>query len=88
MSVHIQIAQQVKKHREAQRTFRNLDEKREEAIEKVIERAKQNEEIDVSEINHITNEMNAIAAQYQFPTRKQVTIEMIYTYIKKKNNNK
>ncbi len=83
MSVHLQIADQVKKHREAQKQFLALDAARERAIEDTLQQAKAGKPIQISEINRITNEMNQIAMAFQFPPRKVVTAEMINDYLKK-----
>ncbi|KHF41925.1 DUF2533 family protein [Halalkalibacter okhensis] len=81
MTVHLQIAEQVKKHREAQKQFLALDAQRERAIEAVLELAKSNKTIQTTEINEITKQMNQIAMQFQFPPRKLVTPEMVTNYI-------
>lgn len=41
MSVHLQIADQIKKHRQAQKQFQQMDQKREAAIEKAVSEARQ-----------------------------------------------
>ncbi|MFC0557989.1 DUF2533 family protein [Halalkalibacter alkalisediminis] len=81
MAVHLQIAEQVKKHREAQKQFLALDASREHAIERALELAKAGKEVQTSEINQITEEMNRIAMQFQFPPRKLVTREMVLNYV-------
>ncbi|TWI56376.1 DUF2533 family protein [Halalkalibacter nanhaiisediminis] len=83
MSVHLQIAEQVKKHRHAQKEFLALDAARERAIEETLSQAKAGKPIQTTEINRITNEMNQIAMTFQFPPRKNVTVEMIKEYLKK-----
>jgi hypothetical protein len=81
MSVHLQIAEQVKNHREAQKQFLHLDAAREQAIDHVLELAKSNKEFQTTEINQITDEMNKIAMKFQFPPRKLVSREMILNYL-------
>ncbi|ARK29298.1 DUF2533 family protein [Halalkalibacter krulwichiae] len=81
MAVHLQIAEQVKKHREAQKQFLSLDAARERAIETVLDLAKSGKEFQITEINQITEEMNKIAMKFQFPPRKLVTQEMIEDYV-------
>ena len=83
MAVHLQIAEQVKKHREAQSQFLALDGSRERAIEDALKKAKAGLSFDTVEINRITNEMNQIAMKFQFPPRKNVTVEMVHEYIAK-----
>lgn len=84
MAVHLQIAEQVRKHREAQKQFLALDAERERAIENVLQKAKSGYPIEIAEINRITNEMNHLAMNFQFPPRKLVTIEMIQDYLSSK----
>ena len=81
MAVHLQIAEQVKNHREAQKQFLALDVSREQAIERTIELAKSGKDIQTTEINQITEEMNRIAMKFQFPPRKLVTREMVLNYL-------
>ncbi|GAE33341.1 DUF2533 family protein [Halalkalibacter akibai] len=81
MSVHLQIAEQVRKHREAQKQFLLLDSARERAIEHTLEIAKAGQDFQPTEINQITEEMNKIAMKFQFPPRKLVTKEMIINYL-------
>lgn len=81
MAVHLQIAEQVKKHRQAQKEFLALDAAREHAIEAVLQLARAKKPFQTNEINRITNEMNQIATSFQFPARKQVTNDMITSYI-------
>ncbi|MBP3951330.1 DUF2533 family protein [Bacillus suaedae] len=81
MAVHLQIAEQVKNHRQAQKDFLALDAAREQAIEAVFQLAKAGKPFQTNEINQITNEMNQIATRFQFPARKQVTIEMINQFL-------
>ncbi|MED3648162.1 DUF2533 family protein [Halalkalibacterium halodurans] len=80
MSVHLQIADQIKKHRQAQKQFQQMDQKREAAIEKAVSEAKQGKPFTTTAINRITEEINQLAKLYQLPTRKLVTVEMIKTY--------
>ncbi|WP_332690822.1 DUF2533 family protein [Halalkalibacter lacteus] len=84
MAVHIQIAEQVRKHREAQKQFLALDSQRERAIEVAIELAKSKKLVQTTDINQITEEMNQIAMQFQFPPRKLVTPDMIIKFINNK----
>ncbi|NEU31622.1 DUF2533 family protein [bacterium LRH843] len=81
MSVHLQIAEQVRKHREAQKRFLSLDANREEAIEQTFAEAKAGKAIQITEINRITKEMNKIAMTFHFPARKVVTVEMIQEHL-------
>ncbi|WP_227934894.1 DUF2533 family protein [Alkalihalobacillus deserti] len=81
MAVHLQIAEQVKKHRDAQKQFLALDASRERAIERVLELAKVGKEVQITEINQITEEMNSIAMKFQFPPRKLVTRQMVINYL-------
>lgn len=83
MAVHLQIAEQVKKHRQAQKDFLELDAKRELEIENAIALAKAKKPFDTSEINRLTTEMNRIASAFQFPARKLVTVDMVKEYISK-----
>ncbi|MCM3712784.1 DUF2533 family protein [Halalkalibacter oceani] len=83
MAVHLQISEQVKKHRHAQQQFRELDAKREQAIEYALAEAKAGQAINVIEINRITNEMNQIATRFHFPVRKTVTIDMVKDVIQR-----
>ncbi|WP_062050007.1 DUF2533 family protein [Bacillus sp. JCM 19034] len=83
MAVHLQIAEQVKKHRQAQKDYLALDAKRERAIETVVTLAKAGKPFDTVEINRITTEMNTIASSFQFPMRKHVTVKMVKGYISK-----
>lgn len=81
MAVHLQIAEQVKNHRDAQKQFLSLDASRERAIEKALDMAKAGKEIQTTEINQLTDEMNKIAMKFQFPPRKLVTREMVLNYL-------
>ncbi|GAE31677.1 DUF2533 family protein [Alkalihalobacillus hemicellulosilyticus] len=81
MAVHLQIAEQVKKHRQAQKEFLKLDAEREHAIEEALSLAKAGQHFETNEINRITTEMNSIASAFQFPMRKQVTEQMVKEYI-------
>ncbi|WP_078552753.1 DUF2533 family protein [Bacillus alkalicellulosilyticus] len=83
MAVHLQIAEQVNKHIDAQNRFKRLEAFREEAIEEAIKDAKEARTVSTAKINAITEEMNAIAKAFQFPTRKLVTPEMVLEYVKK-----
>ncbi|WP_100406729.1 DUF2533 family protein [Bacillus solitudinis] len=80
MSVHIQIAEQVKNHRQAQKQFLQLDAKREQEIKRLIEQAKLTEEVSVIQLNKITEEMNQIATKFHFPMRKIVTKDMVIAF--------
>ncbi|MDT8861433.1 YpbS family protein [Alkalihalobacillus sp. MEB130] len=84
MAVHLQIAEQVKKHREAQKQFLALDAQRERAIDAVFENAKAGKPVETTEINQITQTMNQIAMQFQFPPRKLVTPEMVVNLLNNK----
>lgn len=83
MSVHLKIAEQVTNHRRAQKEFLALDEKREAAIDRVVEDAKKGLHISLNEVNAITKEMNQIAQDFYFPPRKEVTTDMVREYINK-----
>lgn len=83
MAVHLQISEQVKRHRQAQQQFRELDAKREQAIEHVLAEAKAGQAINLTEVNRITNEMNQIATRFHFPARKIVTVEMVEDVIQR-----
>ncbi|MCK0471619.1 DUF2533 family protein [Halalkalibacter sp. APA_J-10(15)] len=81
MTVHLQIAEQVKKHRQAQKEFLKLDAEREHAIAGALSLARAGQHFETNEINRITKEMNTIASAFQFPMRKQVTKQMVNEYI-------
>ncbi|WP_017728428.1 DUF2533 family protein [Halalkalibacterium ligniniphilum] len=83
MSVHLQIAEQVKNHRKAQADFLAFDKQRELAIVETLAQAKQGKSFSVQKINHITKQMNDIAKRFQFPTRKEVTTAMVIDYLNK-----
>ncbi len=83
MTVHLQIAEQVRKHREAQKIFLTLDAEREKEIEEMLALAKAGHPIEIVKVNEITNEMNKLATQFQFPPRKNITIDMVQEYLAK-----
>ncbi|MFC5713458.1 DUF2533 family protein [Thalassorhabdus alkalitolerans] len=86
MSVHQAISGQIEKRLLKEKEFLALDLRREEAIEETLTQAKKDPgEISVQRINQITKEMNQIAAHYRFPQRKNVTKEMIQSYINRKS---
>ena len=83
MSVHLQIANQINKHIQGQKEHRRLDELRETAIEKVLQKVQNNESFSVQEVNVLTEEINILARKFNFPMRKRVTNEMIKEYVTK-----
>ncbi|WP_088102543.1 DUF2533 family protein [Halalkalibacter urbisdiaboli] len=83
MSVHLQIAEQVKNHRQAQKEFLKLDAVREQIIDQLLQQASVSEDISVQQLNAVTKQMNQIASKFQFPLRKEVTKEMVLSFAKK-----
>ena len=84
MTVHLQIAGQINRHIQAQTQFKKLEVQREEAIEKALQEAASSKSFSVTEINTITEKMNALAREFYFPMRKLVTNEMVISYLKTK----
>lgn len=85
MSVHKAITELFESRYEARKKYLQLDKKREQAIEKVLEQAKNSLPFTTTKINQITNEMNLLAKKYNLPPRKNVTKEMVWEYVKKKS---
>ncbi|MFN7251292.1 MAG: DUF2533 family protein [Anaerobacillus sp.] len=81
MSVHLQIKEQMTTFIAAEKKYRELDIKREESIEKVVNDAKANKHFSLVEVNAITEELNNLSRSFRFPMRKQVTEEMVLKFI-------
>ncbi len=81
MSVHIQIKEQMTNFINAEKRYRELDQKREELIEAVLAAAKQKKEFSLEEVNVVTEEMNNLSRSFRFPLRKKVTTAMVAEYI-------
>jgi hypothetical protein len=81
MSVHLQIKEQMTTFIAAEKKYRELDMKREESIEKVVNDAKANKNFSLLEVNAITEELNDLSRSFRFPMRKQVTKEMVLEFI-------
>jgi hypothetical protein len=81
MSVHLQIKEQMTTFIAAEKKYRELDLKREESIEKVVNDAKANKPFSLVEVNAITEELNNLSKYFRFPMRKQVTKEMVLEFI-------
>lgn len=80
MSVHTAITAHSKKQHDHIEAFLQLDELREQAIEKAVQKAIHNESFSLIEINQISRQMNEHALKGISPTRKLVTEEMIEQY--------
>jgi predicted chitinase len=80
MSVHTAITAHSKKQHDHIEAFLQLDEQREQAIERALEQYKLHESCDVQEINRITREINGHALKGISPTRMLVTEAMIAQY--------
>jgi hypothetical protein len=77
MSVHKAITEHSTKQAEYITLYRKLDAMREAWIEKAIEQCKSGEDINVSKINEVTNQINQLAQRYHLPPRKPVTVDMV-----------
>ncbi len=85
MSVHKAISAHSQQQHERIRQFLELEQQREEAIDEAVSAAMDGERYEVTEINRITDEMNALARKGAVPLRKNVTIKMVEAYAKKKS---
>lgn len=81
MSVHLQIKDQINTFIQAEKQYRNLNDKRENLIEAVLKEAKEGTEFSVANINEVSLIMNELAKKYGFPPRKLVTKEMVLQYL-------
>lgn len=91
MSVHRAITEHSQQQYARVRAFYELDEKREQYIEEVVQKCLQNEPFSLEKVNKVTNEINQLAKQGIVPTRKIVTEEMVFEYVnrlREKNNEK
>ncbi|GEN34596.1 MULTISPECIES: DUF2533 family protein [Aneurinibacillus] len=77
MSVHKAITAHSAKQAEYITLYRKLDAMREAWIEKAVEQCKNGEEINVEEINKVTEQINQLAQRYHLPPRKTVTVDMV-----------
>ncbi|RXJ00007.1 DUF2533 family protein [Anaerobacillus alkaliphilus] len=82
MSVHLQIKEQMTRFIEGEKEYRKLDAKREEAIEAILQAAKEQQDFSLTEVNAITEKMNNLSKSFRFPIRKTVTKEMVLEHIK------
>lgn len=84
MSVHKAITNHVNQQHQIIKTFLELDEKREVAIEKVLKKAKAGKDFTTKKINLITDEINELRKSGLTPERKYVLHEMVLDYVSKK----
>jgi uncharacterized protein YfkK (UPF0435 family) len=83
MTVHKAITKHSQSQANTIKTFKEMDLRREQAIENVLKLAKQKQPFSVDEINNITKEMNLFRKQANvgLPERKHVTLEMVNDYL-------
>lgn len=82
MSVHLQIKEQMNKFISVEKEYKRLDLIREEKIEEVLEKAKNEQDFSLAEVNLITEEINALSKNFGFlPMRKKVTKDMVLQYL-------
>jgi len=89
--VHHAISSHSEKQHYIVTRFTELDQKREQFIEKAVELCKKGKPFSTDEINTVTKEMNALGKKgivTSLPVRKLVTADMIKEYARKiKENN-
>jgi hypothetical protein len=85
MTVHKAISTHSKNQANMVKTFQQMDEMRELAIDKVFSLAKNDEPFSLEEVNKISKEMNEYRKQVNFelPERKIVTKEMVLQFLSK-----
>lgn len=86
MSVHHAISNHSEKQHYIVSRFTELDQKREQYIEKAVELCKKGEPFSTDEINAVTKEMNALGKKgivTSLPVRKLVTVEMVKEYVER-----
>ncbi|CEH29581.1 hypothetical protein AM501_22785 [Aneurinibacillus migulanus] len=77
MSVHKAITAHSAKQAEYITLYKKLDALREARIESAVEQCKSGNDINVAEINEVTNQINQLAQRYHLPPRKLVTADMV-----------
>ena len=80
MSVHKDITKHSSKQHSLVKEFMKLDESREQAIEEALTLCEAGKSFTTDRINHITQDINALARQGVVPQRKTVTEEMVREY--------
>ncbi|WCK53511.1 DUF2533 family protein [Aneurinibacillus sp. Ricciae_BoGa-3] len=77
MSVHHAITEHSSRQAEYILLYRKLDAMREVRIEQAIQQCRAGKEINVTEINNVTEQINQLAARHHLPPRRHVTVDMI-----------
>ncbi len=80
----MQIKEQMNNFIAAEKEYKQLDMRREQKIEEIINAAKLNKDFSLEEINFITEQLNNLCKSYNFPIRKKVTKEMVFEFIHRK----
>ncbi|TMU83756.1 DUF2533 family protein [Bacillus sp. BHET2] len=83
MSVHKEISKHSNKQNQLVQQFMALDEQREKAIDEAVQLCSAGKPFTTDLINHVTNDINALARQGVVPQRKLVTPEMVKEYVEK-----
>ncbi|OZM57466.1 hypothetical protein CIB95_08410 [Lottiidibacillus patelloidae] len=88
MTVHKAISTHSKNQAKMVKTFQQMDELREEAINTMLTLAKNNEPFSLEEVNNISKKMNEYRKQVNFelPERKLVTKEMVFQFLSKEKH--
>jgi predicted transcriptional regulator len=88
MTVHHAISKHSQMQSEAIKKFKELEIKREQAIDKALQDILNGKDALVQEINDITDLMNELSksGKVMLPKRKRVTESMLITYAQKKKS--
>ena len=82
-SVHIELSKKVNEKVTAIEAYKQMDQQREQIIEKLASEYKEGQKIDISSLNQWTQKMNDFAVKNQLPTRKIITVDMFKEYFDK-----
>jgi hypothetical protein len=77
MSVHHAITEHSSRQAEYILLYRKLDAMREARIDLAMEQCRQGNEINVNDINDVTQQINQLADRHHLPPRRHVTVDMI-----------
>ena len=83
-SVHLELAKKVNEKVKAIESYKQMDQQREQIIEKLITDYQAGKAVDLAILNNWTQKMNEFAVQNQLPPRKIVTKEMFESYMSDK----
>ncbi len=80
--VHLEISKKVSTKVEAIEFYKQLDEHREHIISLLLQDYEQGINIDLTQLNQWTKDLNQFAVKHQLPTRKIVSKEMFELFVK------